>query len=58
MLSIEQQLLQAQRQLAELNAQRIDRSILLMQALGGGFQADAAPGQQQATAASPASRHP
>lgn len=57
-LSIEQQLLQAQRQLAELNAQRIDRSILLMQALGGGFQADAAPGQQQATAASPASRHP
>ncbi|MCU1731869.1 MULTISPECIES: efflux transporter outer membrane subunit [unclassified Pseudomonas] len=57
-LSIEQQLLQAQRQLAELNAERIDRSILLMQALGGGFQPDAASQQQQAAAASPASRHP
>jgi len=57
-LSIEQQLLQAQRQLAELNAERIDRSILLMQALGGGFQASATPEQQQAATASPASRHP
>lgn len=57
-LSIEQQLLQAQRQLAELNAERIDRSIRLMQALGGGFQSDAASAQpQQATATSPASRH-
>ncbi|OAI86109.1 efflux transporter outer membrane subunit [Pseudomonas putida] len=54
-LSIEQQLLQAQRQLAELNAERIDRSILLMQALGGGFQDQP---QQQAASASPASRHP
>ncbi len=36
-LSIEQQLLQAQRQLATLNAQQIDLSIQLMQALGGGF---------------------
>jgi len=38
-LSIEQQLLQAQRQLATLNAQQIDLSIQLMQALGGGFNA-------------------
>ena len=37
-LSIEQQLLQAQRQLANLNAEQIDLSIQLMQALGGGFQ--------------------
>ncbi|MCS5516477.1 efflux transporter outer membrane subunit [Pseudomonas qingdaonensis] len=33
-LSIEQQLLQSQRQLAELNAEQIDLSIQLMQALG------------------------
>ncbi|NBA95919.1 efflux transporter outer membrane subunit [Pseudomonas sp. R5(2019)] len=39
-LSIEQQLLQAQRQLADLNAEQIDLSIQLMQALGGGFQAE------------------
>ena len=40
-LSIEQQLLQAQRQLANLNAEQIDLSIQLMQALGGGFQPEA-----------------
>ncbi|MGY2258923.1 efflux transporter outer membrane subunit [Pseudomonas sp. SDO55104_S430] len=40
-LSIEQQLLQAQRQLASLNAEQIDLSIQLMQALGGGFQPEA-----------------
>ncbi|OLF53098.1 efflux transporter outer membrane subunit [Pseudomonas chlororaphis] len=39
-LSIEQQLLQAQRQLATLNAEQIDLSIQLMQALGGGFKTD------------------
>lgn len=39
-LSIEQQLLQAQRQLANLNAEQIDLSIQLMQALGGGFQGE------------------
>lgn len=39
-LSIEQQLLAAQRQLANLNAEQIDLSIQLMQALGGGFQSD------------------
>src|SRR5471032_771715 len=39
-LSIEQQLLQAQRQLAALNAAQIDLSIQLMQALGGGYNAD------------------
>jgi len=39
-LSIEQQLLQAQRQLANLNAEQIDLSIQLMQALGGGFTPD------------------
>ena len=37
-LSIEQQLLQAQRQLADLNAEQITLSIQLMQALGGGFE--------------------
>ncbi|WP_460069587.1 efflux transporter outer membrane subunit [Pseudomonas sp. H2_E05] len=39
-LSIEQQLLQSQRQLATLNAGQIALSIQLMQALGGGFDAD------------------
>lgn len=39
-LSIEQQLLAAQRQLANLNAEQINLSILLMEALGGGFQPD------------------
>ncbi|MGK9419859.1 efflux transporter outer membrane subunit [Pseudomonas cedrina] len=39
-LSIEQQLLQAQRQLAALNAAQIDLSIQLMQALGGGYGAN------------------
>ncbi|WP_413725165.1 efflux transporter outer membrane subunit [Sodalis sp. RH16] len=36
-LSVQQQLIQAQRQLASLNAERTDTAILLMQALGGGF---------------------
>jgi NodT family efflux transporter outer membrane factor (OMF) lipoprotein len=44
-LTIEQQLLQSQRQLADLTAERIDLSIQLMQALGGGFQ-----GNEQANA--------
>ena len=39
-LSIEQQLLQAQQQLASLNAEQIDLSIQLMQALGGGYQGE------------------
>ena len=34
------EVLQAQRQLAALNAAQIDLSIQLMQALGGGFQSD------------------
>ncbi|PWB31489.1 multidrug RND transporter [Pseudomonas sp. SDI] len=55
-LSVEQQLLQAQRQLAELNAERIDLSIQLMQALGGGFQADPHSDPQTA-AVPPASRN-
>ncbi|ELQ18353.1 hypothetical protein A986_05281 [Pseudomonas fluorescens BRIP34879] len=38
-LSIEQQLLQSQRQLASLKAAQIDLSIQLMQALGGGYSA-------------------
>lgn len=37
-LSVEQQLLQADRQLAALHAERVDSSVLLMQALGGGFE--------------------
>lgn len=40
-LSVEQQLLQSERQLASLRAERIDASVLLMQALGGGFQVPA-----------------
>jgi NodT family efflux transporter outer membrane factor (OMF) lipoprotein len=40
-LSVEQQLLQSERQLASLQAERIDASVLLMQALGGGFEAAA-----------------
>ncbi|TBU88843.1 multidrug RND transporter [Pseudomonas dryadis] len=40
-LSVEQQLLQSERQLASLRAERIDASVLLMQALGGGFEAAA-----------------
>ncbi|TKI03200.1 efflux transporter outer membrane subunit [Martelella alba] len=36
-LSVQQQLIQAERQLASLNAERTDTAILLMQALGGGF---------------------
>ncbi|MCY1392820.1 Outer membrane protein OprM [compost metagenome] len=40
-LSVQQQLLVAERQLANLEAQRIDLSIQLIQALGGGFQTDA-----------------
>ncbi|MDD0975256.1 efflux transporter outer membrane subunit [Pseudomonas fontis] len=47
-LSVEQQLLQAQRQLADLNAEQIDLSIQLMQALGGGFQADTGAAAQTA----------
>lgn len=39
-LTVEQQLLQAQQNLAGLNAERIDLSIQLMQALGGGFSGD------------------
>jgi NodT family efflux transporter outer membrane factor (OMF) lipoprotein len=38
-LSVEQQLLQSERQLVSLQAERIDASVLLMQALGGGFEA-------------------
>lgn len=53
-LSIEQQLLQAQRQLATLNAEQIDLSIQLMQALGGGFQGESLT----AANASPATPHP
>ncbi|WP_263264564.1 efflux transporter outer membrane subunit [Pseudomonas sp. RIT-PI-S] len=40
-LTIEQQLLATQQQLANLTAERIDVSIQLMQALGGGYQGDA-----------------
>jgi NodT family efflux transporter outer membrane factor (OMF) lipoprotein len=40
-LTLEQQLLGAQQQLASLTAQRIDVSIQLMQALGGGYQGEA-----------------
>ena len=47
-LTLEQQLLQAQQQLAALNAQRIDMSIQLMQALGGGYQGEALATADQA----------
>ncbi|MHB9798230.1 efflux transporter outer membrane subunit [Pseudomonas sp. MT3] len=39
-LSVQQQLLLAERQLANLDAQRIDLSVQLVQALGGGYQPD------------------
>lgn len=42
-LSVQQQLLVAERELANLEAQRIDLSVQLVQALGGGFQANASP---------------
>ncbi|WP_249676239.1 efflux transporter outer membrane subunit [Pseudomonas abieticivorans] len=52
-LTVEQQLLQAQRQVASLNAEQIDLSIQLMQALGGGYQGEsvalAAPAPAHAT---------
>ncbi len=48
-LTVEQQLLQSQRQLADLNAERIDLSIQLMQALGGGFEGST-PGENAAPA--------
>ncbi|MCF5815432.1 multidrug RND transporter, partial [Pseudomonas sp. PA-1-2A] len=48
-LSIEQQLLQAQRQLATLNAAQIDLSIQLMQALGGGYHANSLAATTPAT---------
>ncbi|MFI8483143.1 efflux transporter outer membrane subunit [Pseudomonas sp. NPDC078700] len=51
-LSIEQQLLGAQRQLANLNAEQINLSILLMEALGGGFQPDTTPLNADTTNAS------
>lgn len=59
-LTIEQQLLQSQRQLADLTAERIDLSIQLMQALGGGFQGNGqgkeqGNGQANATGAVPPS---
>ncbi|MFJ3484335.1 efflux transporter outer membrane subunit [Pseudomonas sp. NPDC090202] len=53
-LTIEQQLLQSQRQLADLNAERIDLSIQLMQALGGGFE-PGTPGDRAAPVPSTAS---
>ncbi len=40
-LSVQQQLLNAQMRLASLNAQQLDASILLVQALGGGYRPDA-----------------
>jgi outer membrane protein TolC len=46
-------LLQAQRQLANLNAEQIDLSIQLMQALGGGFQGETLT----ASNATPATQH-
>lgn len=48
-LTVEQQLLQAERQLAALNAERIDVAVLLMQTLGGGFDATEMPAPLAAT---------
>ncbi|WP_323156265.1 efflux transporter outer membrane subunit, partial [Pseudomonas oryzihabitans] len=42
-LTVEQQLLQTERQLASLQADRVDSGVLLMQALGGGFQPSKLP---------------
>jgi NodT family efflux transporter outer membrane factor (OMF) lipoprotein len=40
-LSVEQQLLAAEQRIAALNAQQVDTSVRLIQALGGGYQAGA-----------------
>ncbi|GAB7129122.1 efflux transporter outer membrane subunit [Silvimonas sp. JCM 19000] len=49
-LTVEQQLYAGEMRLAALNAQQIDASVLLVQALGGGFNADGAlPGQVDAS---------
>lgn len=42
-LTVEQQLLQAERALAALNAKRVDVAVLLMQTLGGGYEAATMP---------------
>lgn len=42
-LSVEQQLLVTERQLASLDVQQIDTSVRLVQALGGGFQSEPTP---------------
>ena len=42
-LSVEQQLLVTERQLASLDVQQIDTSVRLVQALGGGFQPEQTP---------------
>lgn len=48
-LSVQQQLLTAEQRMAALNAQRVDTSVRLVQALGGGFEAgDNAPPLAQA----------
>ena len=51
-LSVQQPLLRAQQGMADLHAQRIVASVRLAQALGGGFQADAAAPEMAAPQAS------
>lgn len=56
-LSVQQQLLVAERQLAALDAQRIDLSVQLVQALGGGYQPDSTSTPAPLAQASAAAAH-
>ncbi len=57
-LDVRQQLLQAEQVAAGLHAQQVDLSIQLIQALGGGFHAAAAPQDAGRTTAGQADPHP
>lgn len=48
-LIVQQQLLTAEQRVADLETQRVDGAIALVQALGGGFEADAQPAPERAT---------
>ena len=53
-LTVRQQLLMAEQQMAALKAQQVDLSVQLIQALGGGYRPDAAAAQTASTSPTPA----
>ncbi len=55
-LIVRQQLLVAQRHMAQLQSQQVDLSVQLIQALGGGFRPQSEPAQVAANTASPTDR--